>query len=369
MRRSLRLAALVAVCVLSAEIVARIDDLVRYGVPLSAVPDEARDLTIRDSLGIHGRPNGRYRWWHLNAYGFRAPEMAVAPRAGCTRVAVLGSSETFGLYESPNMEYPAQLQRQLDARGCYEVVNAAVAGASMHSMLGLWRHRVARFDPGIVVIYPNPSFYLNTDAPGTSQPDDAGAGSQHGSGPPWWTPRLLDRAHRAFHYPDVLQRRRVAQWLARATAGRDSTWFFRTVPPDRLAQFGADLDSVVRAVRADGATPVLVTHAMPFEAVPRPIDHDLLQAWRRYYPRATPETLLAFDTASATVTRRVGEREGVAVVDAAARLNGHAVYFADFTHFTDTGAGVLAALLADRLAAPDLRTPLAAGRASGPASP
>jgi hypothetical protein len=355
--RFVRVVALVVVCLVAAELTARIDDYLRYDISLGNVPSEGRDLTIEDSLGFHGRPNGRYRWWRLNAYGFRAPEMTVAPRPDCTRIMVLGASETFGLYETPGMDYPAQLQRRLSAPGCYEVINAAIAGASVHSMLGLWRRWVSPFKPRLVVIYPNPSFYLNTEAPGSDAPDAAPPKTKE----PWWTPRLLDRMHRTFHYPDILQRRRVAKMLTNELSGHDTSWIFARVPADRLSEYDADLDSLVVAIQADGASPVLATHAMPFTMSPTPGDADLLQAWRRYYPRATQGTLLAFDSAAADATRRIGRERGVPVVDLAAQLNGHSAYFADFTHYTDIGAGAAADILARELRT--LAPPASAGLA------
>jgi hypothetical protein len=364
-----RLSVLVAISLAAAEATARMDDFLRYGIAFTNVPNETRDLIVQDSLGIHGRPEGRYRWWHLNAYGFRAPEMSRMPRPGCTRVMVMGASETFGLYESPGMDYPAQLQGLLAAHGCYEVVNAAVVGASLRSMLGLWRKWVAPFQPHVVVVYPNPSFYLRTEPPGAIAPGDPQEAVRHAS-PPWWTPRLIDRVHRVFHYPDAWQRRRVAKWLAQALAGHDASWPYQTIPDDRLTAFDADLDSLVRAIRAEGAVAVLVTHGMPFGMTIRPGDVDLLQAWRRYYPRATPEILLAFDSACAAHTRQFAADEHVSVADVAARLNGRGADFADFTHFTDRGAYVVAELLATAILPADVRStttaPMAAAGEVGP---
>jgi hypothetical protein len=234
-RRWSGLVVLALVCVLSAELAARVDDYLRYGIPLRAVPDENRDLLLRDSLGTRGRPHGRYRWWHLNAHGFRGPEMTLVPRPGCVRIVILGASETFGLYESPDMDYPAQLRSELAAHGCYEVVNAALPGASLHSMLALWRRWVSPFHPQIVVIYPNPSFYLGAEPPRAPERSGVTQRQQTETPPSWWTPRLIDRAHRTFHYLDVIQRRRVAHWLAAELAGHDSAWPFRRVPTDRLA--------------------------------------------------------------------------------------------------------------------------------------
>jgi lysophospholipase L1-like esterase len=346
----------------SAELAARVDDRLRYGIPLGAAPDQAYDLRLHDTLGVRGRPHGRFRWWQLNAFGFRGPEMAVHPDSTCPRVVVLGSSEAFGYYESPGHEFPAQLRDRLQGRRpCREVVNAAIAGASLHSMRRLWTQWVARFAPRYVIVYANPAFYLSTVAPAATTL--VRADSRSGDRPrPWWTPRLLDRAHQALHYPAVIQRRRVASLLDEEVAGHDTTWFFTTVPADRLAQYAADLDSLTASICAAGAAPVLVTHAVPFGALPAPGDSDLLREWRTYNPRATTGTLLAFNDSAAAVTGRVAARYGTLLVDAAGRLGGRPHYFVDFTHFTDDGAAAMASLLDAALRGDSLSRPPCARR-------
>ena len=154
---------------LVAEGVARLDDWLQYDVPLNANPDRERDLTIVDDHGIHGRPHGRYRKWELNSFGFRGPEITEQPSNGTTRVMIIGASETFGLYESPGKEYPRQLAEILKAsgQGCFEIVNAAMAGITLPTMKGYWNSWASRFGAQVVLIYPSPIFYLDEKAPGT----------------------------------------------------------------------------------------------------------------------------------------------------------------------------------------------------------
>ncbi|HVH09641.1 MAG TPA: hypothetical protein VM736_07580 [Gemmatimonadales bacterium] len=344
-RRAAYWTAVGATCLLAAEATARLDDRVRQGIPLLHVPDPARDLVLRDSLGPRGRPNGRYKKWRLNRFGFRSADMTLVPAPGCTRIAVLGASETLGAYEADGQEYPSQLEDSLRGSGCVEVVNAAIAGISLRRLTHLWNTWVARFQPSVVLVYPSPTLYLSENPPA----DPPAPRSAMEDDPPWWTPRLLERAHEVLHYPALIQRRRVARAVARAVAGRDSSWLFRSVPADRLNQYVADLDSLVSAIRARGATPVLVTHAMRFTVPPDPSDADVLNSWRQFTPRATTDAILAFEEAAADATRMLGARRGVLVVDAASALSGHREYFGDFVHFTNRGAGVMAGLIADRL--------------------
>src|SRR3954470_21024340 len=89
------------VAVASAELFSRIDDRVRLGIPIMHTPNGDRDLKLRDSLVIRGRPNGRYRQLRLNNYGFLGPDITRDPAPGCTRIMVLGASESFGMSEPP----------------------------------------------------------------------------------------------------------------------------------------------------------------------------------------------------------------------------------------------------------------------------
>ncbi len=337
-----------ATFVLAAEVTTRIDEGLRWATPLLAVPDEA-DLKLRDSLGTRGRPGAQFQKWRLNNFGFRGPDMTAAPAPGCTRVVLLGASETFGSYESEGKEYPSQLQDSLRNRGCFEVVNAAIPGIGVPGITVLWSRWVARFRPSVAIVYPTPIFYLSDDLPSSSPRPQRPSDRNLDSARPWWTPRLLQRAKSRVHYPEFIQRRRVSRILAAAVAGHDSCWLFRNAPADRLDRFVADLDSLVSAIRARGATPILLTHAMRFTVPPDPRDADLLNSWRAFTPRATTEAMLAFERSAAQATRDLGSRRRVQVVDVAVAMSGRREWFADFTHFTNTGAGVISGLIADDL--------------------
>lgn len=150
-------------------------------------------------------------------------------------------------------------------------------------------------------------------------------------------------------FPAAAQRWRVTRQIGQAVRDRPVGWQFRDLPADRLKLFERHLDSLVTAIQAVGAEPVLVTHAMRFTTRPMREDQDLLLAWQAFYPRAADSVLIAFDTAAARVVREVGERRRLRVVDAAARMSGRTEWFADFTHFTETGAAVMAGLIASAL--------------------
>ena len=328
----------------AAEITARVDDAIRLGVPFFASPSSG-DLTMTDSVGTRGRPYARYQKWRLNAAGFRGGDISTLPRAGCTRVVVMGASETFGYYESPGKEYPAQLADSLKPAGCYEVLNTAITGLPLTGQIRLWEKWVSRFQPDIAVIYASPAFYLSNDPPQFSHTHHGAAAAPANN----FSPRLLDRLHSRIEYPDFIQRRRVMRKIANAVAGKPEGWLFENVPQDRLALFRNQLDSLVTAVRAAGAIPVLVTHAMRFGNPPKKEDEDLLRSWRQFTPRATEEVMLAFERAADTTVRSLALERGLPVTDVAAAMTGHTEWFGDFIHFNDQGAGVIAGTIANTL--------------------
>ncbi len=345
-RRALRVLLAGLIFLVSGEVASRLDDWLFFKTPLLANPDREHDLTVIDEDGVHGRPGGQFRKWRLNQFGFRGSEISLTPKPDQTRLMILGASETFGLYESENNEYPAQLARLLgeESGDQVEVINAAMAGISVRSMLPYWRKWLARFHPDLVLIYPSPLFYLDEEPPAPPSED----ASQE-------APGLLSRSRFAGRLIDTLRR---TEWIRRlrlevmlhlSQRGRSEDWLFRDPPRDRLEQLTSDLTDLSKAIKASGARPILVTHAIRAGSPPRSEDLLDLKAMRLFFPRATPETMVAFEDAAAEAMRELGERDKVAVFDAAKEFNGRRDDFADLVHFNDQGAKVFARFLAREL--------------------
>jgi hypothetical protein len=336
------------------ELTARLEDLIRYGMPLASPYGSEVDLVVHDSLGVHGRPGARYLKWSLNALGTRGPEVTPQPGPGVLRVVATGASETFGQSEAPGLEYPRQLEDSLRATltggpaapyGSVEVLNAAFFGMSLPTATQDVRLRVARFRPAVVVLYPTSVQYLSDARPKAEAPV-AQAVPLPGLAAtlrPRTLMRLREELKRiAPHaWRDWLWQEQVRRQLAR----REPGWRYTELPLDRLAAYEADLRAFVGTVRSIGAEPVLATHANRFvgSAV---ADSSLLNAWQRFYPRPEGKVILAFDSAGAEVTRRVAGDSGVALADVRAALAGCPACFADYAHFTDLGAARVAGAMA-----------------------
>jgi len=347
-----------ALCVMfgvTAEIACRIEDRLRFGMPLFTPITSHVDLMVRDADGIHGRPNARFEKWSMNALGTRGPAAALVKSDSTARVVVVGASETFGLYESPDREYPRQLEDSLNhfiaKRRCpirrFEVLNAALPGMSLPTIEQDLRTRVARFGADVVVLYSSPVAYLVDEPPRAATPDSSGRVSIL----PWTGAlhsRFFDRLRSQVKelLPDF-----AATWLRRRDTERQlqskpAGWRFASPPIDRLEEYESDLRRVIGTIRRSGATPILMTHANRF-SVPGAADRGMLVAWEKFYPRAPGNVIVAFDAEARGVTLRVASDSAVPIVDlvhAVARTGANDL-FADFAHFTDRGAGVVAGVL------------------------
>jgi hypothetical protein len=318
-----------------AEFGARLDDRLFEQIPLSANPS-SDDLITRDQLGRHGAPYARFKKWRLNNLGFRGPDVARAATPGVPRILILGASETFGLYESPNAEFPALLRA---ANPYLEIINTAVVGMSLPSMTLYWQHRLSALKPAAVLMYPSPLFYLADEAPASARAAAAAAAHPGGA----WRSRFLDRLRGFLHKPDFVQVRldqhAVAAQLATARP-------FTTMPLERLDAYQHDLEQLVEAIQASATTVVLMTHAIRFRGDEADLDNRFA-VWeeRVYTPRADGALLVAFNAAANERLRAVARAHGVRVIDVAAAVSGCEACFGDLVHFTDRGAQRVAAAI------------------------
>jgi hypothetical protein len=88
----------------------------------------------------------------INARGFRGVEWDAVKRPGVKRVAVLGSSMTYGSSVAFDKIYTTVAERILRARGLdVEILNCAVQNYKVQQFLRNYRRNVARLAPDVVV--------------------------------------------------------------------------------------------------------------------------------------------------------------------------------------------------------------------------
>jgi hypothetical protein len=361
------------------EVAIRIEDWIRYRMPVVSPFGSMEHLIVRDADGVHGRANAQFEQWVMNELGTRGPSAPVVPAAGVIRIITVGASETFGLWESPDHEFPRQMEDSLNTRlrsmSCprapvrFEVLNAAFAGMTIPTIEQDVRRRLARYHPSMIAAYLPSSGYLYDVVPVAATPDTS---RQTASVQKPGSVFQLRATKRVRDLLRTVLPENLKAWLRRrdteaAISAHDSSWRYRSPPPERLAAFDADLRRLVGAIRAIGATPILITHGNAFMGRAHPDEHRLVE-WEKFFPRATPATLVAFDSLARLDILKIAADSNAVSVDAARSLaSSPPSSFADPTHLTDLGAGVVAGDVARTIfTANDVVRACAGGGPTGP---
>src|SRR5262245_49235229 len=272
-------------CLAAAELMSRLDDYLFSDISPLASPDRERDLILQTPWGSRGKPNGHYRKWHVNEYGFLGPSLAQMPTG--TRVMVLGASETFGLYESAGQNYPAKLSNELARRGRsdVEIVNAAMAGMALPTLKVYWNNWASAFRPSFVLLYPSAHFYLDNERPRASPVHATTDGPAVGLRV---TSRFVERIVDKAKQMPLLRTLRSQLEIGRAqwSKGPDYRFMAGNLPLDRLNAFARDLEDLADTIASTGARPVLITPAFKTPSPPAPGDLAELQYFRIFMPRA-----------------------------------------------------------------------------------
>ncbi len=316
----------------------RIDQALTYGAPLFGRYDMSTMLTY-DDIGVIGRPHGRYLKYKLNKLGYRSPE----PRADRERIVTIGASETFGLFESEGKEYPRQLERELNARAGsdrYQVQNVAFAGQSLNAAGGRVPQIADEIQPELALVYPSFLPYINPPADGREPVDWVKQDSSFQSRlwPKLWNlmdtlPPFVNDLRFEYHIWKTVRNRPVRQ----------------QVPEANVSRFHEDLVNLLDKLQENNIRCVLVTHATYFGDSVDPDERPRLIAWRRMEPTLAESGFLDFEKRMNAVIRQEAAARQIKLIDAEARMNQHE-FFADWVHFTDTGAAHMARLLATEIA-------------------
>jgi lysophospholipase L1-like esterase len=338
LRQSIRILTCVLAIGLTMEICARLEDTVTAGASFLGVYNHSI-LYDRPGPDFHGVPGASYLKWKMNSLGYRGPE----PLSGALRVACVGASETFGLYEKEGGEWPRQLDRLLRetrATGDREitVINTAYAATNLRTHLHQAPRMLAAAKPDLIILYAGPAAYVHpTYYSVNSNPDR-----------PMWHSRLAVKVRElAKRLIPPLWMLPLRYWLIeRSMRGREHEIMTR-ISPEYEALFASDLSQLLDLYAANHVPVILVTHATRFGRAVTPEEWPVLVSWRQFYPMLREGGFIDMEDRLNEHIRRAGAARHLPVVDAARYVPPGPRYFADFVHFTDEGAAVFARLLAD----------------------
>ena len=322
------------------EILTRVADYSVFGAPLFLNYNEA-SLYTTDALGSRGRPFARYLKWQLNSLGFRGPEV----QQGRINIICIGSSETFGLYEAPEQEFPRQLERMLNkaiGEEVYQVINVALPGETLGSSRLRIPEMARNLRPSYAVIYPSVSYYTWIPWAVRKKPTEVVSTTKPQAPFEWRiSGRFTEEAKKIV--PTGLQ-----NWLREIEIRRKARQYvtMKHVPDEHVKALKTDLDELVGELQLQGIRPVLVTHANRFALMPEEKDRYWLTAMRKLYPMLEEDGFIDMERRMNIGVRETAAEKGIPLIDIAAEMPRGEKYFSDFEHFTTLGAQVMAEKLA-----------------------
>ena len=327
-----------AIAGLTLECCARLDDWISYGASPLGLYDPLV-LDAFDNIGLHGKPHAHYLKWKLNSVGFRGPELDMT----AMRILCVGSSETFGQYESEGHEWPRELERVLNksapAGVHYQLVNSGYSGETFPTSLERLAARLQLVRPKVVLFYPSLAHYL-------ALPKEKYAGPPNRPKFRWRMQGRIENAMKAA-LPMWFQTWIRLRYIADAQ-GKQPQW--ADMPAELQERFGQDLETAIELSRAAGAEPVLITHANRFKDRVEPAERFMLISWNRFYPMLREDSFLRMEGSMNAVMKRVAKEQGVLLIDAAKAMPSGPGYFADFVHFNDRGSAAFSGIVAEKLA-------------------
>jgi len=322
------------------ELCARTDDWIKWDAPfLENYTYE--NLRIADSLGFHNRPNARFEKWRINSHGFRGPDITMKKPDSLMRIVVAGASETFGMFESPGMDYPSQMQSMLDSirPGHYQVINAGCAGMSPPRIKDYYQKWISRFDPDIIAYYPSPGFYLDIEPPST-EPNKAALDLWH----PSQMPRIYNKARIVLKQfiPKQIQAH-YKNWKRESIVkAHPYGWVFETPPPERLSVYRQHLSTLIGMLQSDSVEVIAATHASRLGDSLTEIDQYHLTNWNAIWPRGSKRCYMLMEKEGNNVIRNLGNELGISIVDLDSAVPASDTNFHDIGHFRNAGASIVA---------------------------
>jgi len=267
---------------------------------------------------------------------------------------VAGASEIFGLYESPGNDVTSQLRKMLEssAPGRFEVVNLSTPGMSIPRIVELYERWIRKFDFDAILYYPSPAMYLDTEAPRFRRSVPGISKSLSASDSFFWKLRLPEKTWDMLReqLPTRLQVELKLYQIKRKRREFPKEWVWEQhAPQERVTIFREHLLELINVFQQNGTRVILATHANRFRDIPTERYGKEMVGWIRFYPRASGESILDMEQKANQVIRELGAKHNIIVVDEERLVWKDPHQYADFSHFTDSGAALAAEAMKDSI--------------------
>jgi lysophospholipase L1-like esterase len=290
----------------------------------------------------------------INSHGLRGEEFPEKKPPGEVRIIALGGSTTACEEVREGETYPAQLQAILRQRCPGRSVRVINAGIPTYDTRGSWllyALRLFEFEPDFVTIYQGVNDVMSNASGGLEVLPKLNFNGQaitpfvyQGDAAP------LSPVREVVDDVEALFKRSLLVTVAHDLL---STWRGSGCPavaaPDRagIEKFTEYYRALVRQIRASGATPVPVTHAISYPGHFEPADRKKVAAsCLTFLHDGTPEVVRQIVDLENRSVVELSRQEGLAVCDVAAAVPPDRAHFFDFCHLTAEGNRSVAETLA-----------------------
>ena len=365
LRYSCKFFIVVIIILCTIEICARIDDSLSYDAPFFLKYTSNR-LRGADGGIPHNIPNASFEKWKNNNLGFRGPGIQLNKKKGVERIVCLGASESYGLHESPGMEWPAQLRNLLHQKS-FEVINASVVGLSLRQYRAYLSKYVLPLKPDKIIVYVNPFFsacrFERNKATGGSKPQSSPTKKRPmkidsesvESGFQWRSRAKIKQVLKgvlAENFPSLLLSYQIKN-LKQQIVSAEEKYLKGKAPVDKvsnesLEKYRETLSSLVRFLKDQGVEVVLTTYPALISSTNIDQYPEVFLDNRRFCIACSFTGMVNILDRFRISTLEVAVDNKVEILDLALLVPKSLELFGDNVHYTDRGAAIVAELLAEK---------------------
>jgi hypothetical protein len=352
------------VFLLTLETSSRIDDFVKYRAPLWGEYTAERLRTI-DAEGIrHNVPYARFEKWEHNASGFRGPEVSKHKPEHVVRIACMGTSETYGFFESANLEWPAQLQAFLEEEEPnVRILNTSIVGLGLRTYISYIEKYVLPYEPDIMIVFVNPFSYAASreralkaaEQPKRPQATpETPAKSTFSFGALIGEMRILPKTKQALKQllpPQVLKAYQIWDTEKQVQAA-EAFRLKRSLPKDEIPEsivedYRNDLSGLVEFLKDHDIRVILSSYPLLISDETIERHYEIILDNRKFCVEFSFNGMLHVSQKLNSMTQRVATETQVGFIDSEHVLPKNTKFFGDNVHYTNEGATLLAEHMAE----------------------
>jgi hypothetical protein len=361
LKKAITILVSVFVFVATMEVCARIDDKIRYGAPFFGYYSSELLRSIDSEEINYNVPNSQFEKWKINRLGFRGHDISLVKSRGTIRIICMGTSETFGLYEDPEKEWPNKLKDLLDECQRFQVINVSVVGLTLKKYHSYIEKYVLKLEPDMIILFIAPFSYgvgvkkfIERQTPPRKNVNNSERGwkSLLTGGTP--TLRILPKFVQVVH---KIVPKKVMKWYKRVKlikklrsleyARLDGNKPLDMVSKESLDTFRTDLEELIQFLHQRNIEVIMTSYPVLISTENMQDHLDIFLGFRSYYVELSLLGIIDASVKFNSVIKEVSIKHGVPFIDNNGAIPKNTRYFADNVHYTNEGAKLVATNFAD----------------------